>query len=70
MLSSIAVGEDVCECVMMFRAPQVYEKLEFSLQSYNNTELLDAKTFHLGNNKDFNYTNEHIVLFVYFIYHH
>ncbi|XP_067276105.1 phosphatidylinositol phosphatase PTPRQ isoform X2 [Pseudorasbora parva] len=44
---STAVCEDVCECVMTFRAAQVYEKLEFSLQSYNKTELLDAKTFHL-----------------------
>lgn len=49
MLCSIAVCEDVCECVMTFRGPQVYEKLEFNLQSYNNTELLDAKTFQLGN---------------------
>ncbi|XP_073706317.1 phosphatidylinositol phosphatase PTPRQ [Garra rufa] len=46
LLSSTAVCEDMCECVMEFRAPQVSEKLEFSLQSYNGSELLDAKTFH------------------------
>ncbi len=49
VLSSTAVCEDECECVMKFRAPQVSEKLEFSLQSHSDTELLDAKTFHLGN---------------------
>ncbi|XP_058607826.1 phosphatidylinositol phosphatase PTPRQ isoform X2 [Onychostoma macrolepis] len=48
VLSSTAVCEDMCECVMKFRAPQVSEKLELSLQSYNDTELLDAKTFHLA----------------------
>ncbi|XP_073786318.1 phosphatidylinositol phosphatase PTPRQ isoform X2 [Danio rerio] len=47
VLSSTAVCDGVCECVMTFRAPQVSKTLEFSLQSYNNTELLDAKTFHL-----------------------
>ncbi|XP_039510303.1 phosphatidylinositol phosphatase PTPRQ [Pimephales promelas] len=47
VLCSIAVCEDVCECVRTFRGPQVNEKLEYSLQSYNNTELLDAKTFQL-----------------------
>ncbi|XP_043119891.1 uncharacterized protein LOC122362491 [Puntigrus tetrazona] len=48
VLSSTAVCEDVCECVMKFRVPQVSEKLEFSLQSHNGTELLDAKTFHFA----------------------
>ncbi|XP_077050126.1 uncharacterized protein LOC143697084, partial [Siphateles boraxobius] len=47
VLCSIPVCEDMCECVMTFRGSQVHEKLEFSLQSYNNTELLDAKTFQL-----------------------
>ncbi|XP_052437725.1 uncharacterized protein LOC127977077 [Carassius gibelio] len=48
VLSSTAVCEDMCECVMKFRAPQVSEELGFSLQSHNDTELLDAKTFHLA----------------------
>ncbi len=54
--------EDECECVMKFRAPQVSEKLEFSLQSHSDTELLDAKTFHLGNTEDrgSNDTNAHV----------
>ncbi len=52
VLSSTAVCEDECECVMKFRAPQVSEKLEFSLQSHSDTELLDAKTFHLSNTED------------------
>ncbi len=55
--------EDECECVMKFRAPQVSEKLEFSLQSHSDTELLDAKTFHLGNTEDrgSNDTNAHVL---------
>ncbi|XP_050991467.1 phosphatidylinositol phosphatase PTPRQ [Labeo rohita] len=46
LLSSTAVCDNVCECVTEFRAPQTSEMLEFSLQSYNDTELLDTKTFH------------------------
>ncbi len=55
--------EDECKCVMNFRAPQVSEKLEFSLQSYNDTELLDARTFHLGNTegRGSNDTNAHVL---------
>lgn len=67
MLCSIAVCEDVFECVMTFRGPQVYEKLEFSMQSYNNTELLDAKTFQLGNTQQLQPKNEH-VLFIYILF--
>ncbi|KAI7802135.1 putative phosphatidylinositol phosphatase PTPRQ-like [Triplophysa rosa] len=46
-LGNKVMCENMNECMLSFRAPQVSKKLNFTLQSYNHTELLDTKTFQL-----------------------